>query len=79
MAMSPAQVAAFESGSGVAMADLSNLVVYTAGALVLLWFAWEIFGLYKAWAERSLDLHDAAWAVIRASLWTMMVTWIVHP
>lgn len=79
MAMSAAQVSAFESGSGITAASLSTFVMLFAGALILLWFAWEIYGLYKAWAERGLDLYDAAWALTRAGMWTMLVTWVIHP
>lgn len=79
MAMSAAQVSAFNAGSGITAAGLLDLVTLSAGALILLWFAWETNGLYKAWTERSLDLYDAAWALIRAGIWTMLATWVIHP
>ena len=79
MAISAAQISAFNFGSGVSVGALSTVILYCAGAVILLWFVWECNGLYKAWAERSLDLYDAAWALIRAGIWTMLVTWVIHP
>lgn len=79
MAMSVAQQNAFNSGSGITVAGLSDFITLTAGAMILLWLAWEIYGLYKAWTERSLDLYDAGWALTRAGMWTTLVTWVIHP
>ena len=79
MAISAAQVNAFNFGSGIAAADLITVITYVAGGLTLLWFGWVINGLYKAWAERRLDPYDAAWALIRAGIWTMVMTWVIHP
>lgn len=79
MAMTAAQVAAFNAGSGITVAGLLDVVTLSAGVLILLWFAWEINGLYKAWAERGLDLYDAGWALTRAGMWTTLVTWVIHP
>lgn len=78
MAMSAAQTAAFNGASGITAGNLSLLVTSIFATLMLLWLGWLIFGAYKAWTERHIDVVDGAWWVLRASLWVSLMTWLVR-
>jgi len=78
MAMSVAQVAAFTAATGGTTAAAVSMTIRLAlAAFMLLWFAWLVFGAYRAWADRQVEAHDAAWWLVRGAIWVMTVTWIV--
>lgn len=78
MAMSVAQTAAFNNASGITAGNLSLLVTSIFAVLMLLWLGWLIFGAYQAWTERHIDFAEGTWWVLRASLWVMLMTWLVR-
>lgn len=79
MAMSVAQVAAFTAATGgTTAASVSLTIRLVLAAVMLLWFAWLVFGTYRAWADRQVGADDALWWLLRGAIWAMAVTWLAN-
>lgn len=76
--MTPAQLEAFEGanrGAAAFTADAAGQV--WAGVLmlvVLLWAAWVLVQVYKAWSQRRAVWGDAGGQVLRA-VFVLLVVW----
>ncbi len=71
--MNPAQLAAFQAGSGV---TATTLLVGIASIILLLAFVWVIWvtlGSFRAWQDGNASLFDLAWSALRASIILMVL------
>ncbi len=71
--MNPAQLAAFQAGSGV---TATALLVGIASIILLLgfvWVVWVTLGTFRAWQDGNASLFDLAWSALRASIILMVL------
>ncbi len=71
--MNPAQLAAFQAGSGV---TATTLLVGIASIILLLafvWVVWVTLGTFRAWQDGNASLFDLAWSALRASIILMVL------
>ena len=71
--MNPAQLAAFQAGSGV---TATTLLVGIASIILLLafvWVVWVTLGTFRAWQHGNASLFDLAWSALRASIILMVL------
>ncbi len=71
--MNPAQLAAFQAGSGV---TATTLLVGIASIILLLafvWVVWVTLGSFRAWQDGNASLFDLAWSALRASIILMVL------
>ncbi len=71
--MNPAQLAAFQAGSGV---TATTLLVGIASIILLLafvWVVWVTLGTFRAWQNGNASLFDLAWSALRASIILMVL------
>jgi len=66
--MTPAQSAAFQSGSGVAPGTLLTAIASVVLLLAFVWVMWVTVGSFRAWQDGQVGLLDLAWAALRASI-----------
>ena len=65
MAMTEAQVNAFNAAANATVADSHLLFVGSMVAILFLWSAWSLFTSYKGWAGGSTSGKVAAGAFFR--------------
>ena len=71
--MNPAQLAAFQAGSGV---TATTLLVGIASMILLLafvWVVWVTLGTFRAWQDGKASLFALAWSALRASIILMVL------
>ena len=71
--MNPAQLAAFQAGSGV---TATTLLVGIASIILLLafvWVVWVTLGTFRAWQHGNASLFDLAWSALRARIIMMVL------
>jgi len=66
--MSPAQIAAFQAGSGVTPGVLLVTIASVVLVLVFVWVIWVTLGSFRAWQDGQVSLFDLIWAALRASI-----------
>ncbi|MFN2289198.1 MAG: TIGR03758 family integrating conjugative element protein [Chromatocurvus sp.] len=71
--MSPAQISAFQAGSGVTPAVLLVTIASVVLVLVFVWVIWVTLGSFRAWQDGKIPLFDLIWAALRASIILMVL------
>ena len=71
--MSPAQIAAFQAGSGVIPAVLLTTIASITLVLAFVWVMWVTLGSFRAWHDGQIPLFDLIWAALRASIVLMVL------
>ena len=66
--MSPAQIAAFQAGSGITPATLLTAIASVILVLVFVWVIWVTVGSFRAWQDGQAGILDLVWATLRASI-----------
>ena len=76
--MSGAQAAAFQSGSGVTVANLLLGISAIIMTLLLVWGAWIAIGQLRAWQEGRASLFDMLWTTLRAGMLLLLLGWFIR-
>ena len=76
--MTPAQTAAFESGSGVSPDTLTTAIAGVILVLALLWVAWLMLGSFRAWQTGQGSLFALASTAIRGSIVLLVLGFYLH-
>ena len=71
--MSPAQDAAFHSGSGVAPGTLLTAIAACVLVLAFVWVIWITLSTFRAWQDGQVTLLEVSWSAIRASIVLMVL------
>ncbi|MDX1654082.1 MAG: DUF3262 family protein [Candidatus Competibacteraceae bacterium] len=69
---------AFESGSGIAPADLLLTVAATLAALALVWMSALAIGRFGAWQQRRASFYDLLVSVVRCAVLVMLLGFFVR-
>lgn len=68
---------AFLNGSGMEPSHLAYLIAGLGCSVLLMWWAWMLISLYRAWTKEQVD-EDVAISVIRRSIVIVLVgMWLV--
>jgi integrating conjugative element protein (TIGR03758 family) len=79
MAMTAAQTAAFQAGSGgYTPADLELAITMVVTALLLTWLMWVLWGAYRSWSRGEAELIDLIWSALRGSALVMFLGYFLR-
>lgn len=78
MAWTPAQEAAFTSGSGQLASNVLLVVASIIIVFVVLWLAWIVVGVFDQWRSGTLEYGEFAWYVVRGTMILMVLGYFVH-
>ena len=76
--MSGTQAAAFQSGSGVTVANLLLGISAIIMTLLLLWGAWIAIGQLRAWQEGRASLFDMLGTTLRVGMLLLLLGWFIR-
>lgn len=75
--MTPAQLTAFQAGSGIVPALMANVLTGFVFALLLLWGAWALRAAYVGWAEHQINPRQFLAVAVRLLAMVLVLTFFL--